>query len=87
VRVDGRVEGSGRWGVTAIPGGTLLDFDWLVTPRVAWMRAVAPVARPVFRWNHRSLMVEGGEALAGRLGAPLLAPSVSTLRTLSTASA
>ncbi|HEY5846940.1 MAG TPA: SRPBCC family protein [Microlunatus sp.] len=85
--VAGRFEGAGRWVVTAIPGGTLLRFDWTVTPQIAWMQLVAPVARPVFGWNHRSLMVEGGAALARRLGVPLLAPSVSTLGTFSAASA
>jgi hypothetical protein len=32
------------------------------------MRAVAPLARGVFKWNHRALMSEGAEALAQRLG-------------------
>ncbi len=78
VRVTGRVGGSGRWSVREIPGGTLVHFDWLVTPRLAWMRALSPLARPVFNWNHRMLMVEGGESLAQRLSVPLLAPVRTT---------
>jgi hypothetical protein len=76
--VTGRVEGCGRWRVTAVEGGSAVCFDWVVSPRVAWMRALSPVARPVFVWNHRSLMREGGEALARRLGTRLLAPPGST---------
>ena len=42
------------------------------------MRALSPLARPVFNWNHRMLMVEGGESLAQRLSVPLLAPVRTT---------
>jgi hypothetical protein len=37
------------------------------------MNAVAPVARPVFRWNHNVVMHQGGRGLASLLGAQLLA--------------
>jgi hypothetical protein len=73
-RVQGRVEGAGPWSLSDIAGGTLVRFDWRVTPQVGWMRAVAPLARGVFKWNHRALMSEGAEALAQRLGVRLLAP-------------
>jgi hypothetical protein len=33
------------------------------------------VARPVFEWNHHAVMRKGGEGLAERLGATLLARS------------
>lgn len=76
--VTGRVEGSGRWEVTEVDGGSVVGFDWEVRPQLLWMRVLAPLARPVFVWNHRELMDEGGEALARRLGTRLLAPTVST---------
>ncbi|MGY2066202.1 SRPBCC family protein [Blastococcus sp. SYSU DS0619] len=76
--VTGRVEGEGRWGVTGVDGGSVVRFDWVVRPRLAWMRALSPLARPLFVWNHAALMREGGEALADRLGTRLLAPVVST---------
>ena len=69
----GTVQGSGRWRVVAIAGGTLVRFDFWVRPQVAWMRAVAPAARPVFSWNHRSVMAGGAAALARRLNTRLLA--------------
>ena len=76
--VTGRVEGSGRWEVTSVAGGSAVCFHWVVSPRVGWMRALSPVARPLFVWNHRALMQEGGEGLARRLDTRLLAPPGST---------
>src|SRR5215212_5513844 len=78
-RVTGRVEGSGQWTASTIEGGTLVRFDWEVAPQLAWMRAVAPIARPIFRWNHRSLMAEGARGLAKRLDTRLLADPVAVL--------
>jgi hypothetical protein len=37
------------------------------------MNLVAPLAAPVFRWNHNVVMHQGGEGLAVLLGARLLA--------------
>lgn len=78
-RVTGKVEGRGAWRVEAVEGGTLVRFDWWVRPQLAWMKAVAPLARPVFSWNHRSLMAEGAHGLAARLDTSLLAPPVGVL--------
>ena len=78
-QVTGRVDGTGRCVASAIGGGTLVRFDWWVRPKVAWMRAVAPIARPVFSWNHRSLMAEGAAGLARHLNARLLADPVGVL--------
>ena len=78
-RVTGRVDGSGLCAVAVIDGGTLVRFNWWVRPQLAWMRAVAPFARPIFSWNHRSLMAEGARALARRLDTRLLADPVGVL--------
>jgi hypothetical protein len=78
-RVTGRVDGSGLCTATAIDGGALVRFDWWVRPKLAWMRAVSPIARPVFSWNHRSLMAEGARSLARRLDTRLLADPVGRL--------
>ena len=77
--VTGKLEGRGRWHAEAVPGGTLVRFDWSVTPTPRWMRLLSPLARPIFRWNHSAIMIEGGQALAQRLGVPLLAETVSRL--------
>lgn len=72
--VVGRVHGKGRWRVTSVAGGSRVHFDWLVDPQVPWMRALSPVARPVFIWNHQALMAEGARAFADRLGVNMLQP-------------
>ncbi len=33
----------------------------------AWMNAIAPLARPVFAWNHHAVMKQGGVGLAREL--------------------
>ena len=38
-----------------------------------WMNLLAPIARPVFEWNHDWVMRNGGEGLASLLGCRLLA--------------
>jgi hypothetical protein len=37
-----------------------------------WMNVLAPVAKPVFAWNHDYVMRNGGVGLARLLGVPLL---------------
>jgi len=78
--VTGRVAGEAAWRVEPVDGGTRVQFDWEVRPQLAWMRVVSPLARPVFGWNHRSLMAEGAFGLARRLDAGLLASPVGVLR-------
>ena len=77
--VTGRVAGEAAWHAKPVDGGTLVRFDWAVRPQLAWMRALSPVARPVFGWNHRSLMAEGAFGLARRLDTGLLASPVGVL--------
>jgi hypothetical protein len=36
------------------------------------MNLLAPIAKPVFAWNHDVVMRQGGEGLARRLGARLI---------------
>jgi hypothetical protein len=38
-----------------------------------WMNAIAPVARPVFAWNHHAVMKNGGRGLAQLLNTKLVA--------------
>ena len=76
--VVGRVRGAGGWRVTPTAGGCTVHFDWSVEPQVLWMRALSPLARPVFIWNHQALMAEGAQALADRLGTEMLQLPVCT---------
>jgi carbon monoxide dehydrogenase subunit G len=77
--VIGRLAGEAAWHAEPVDGGTLVRFDWEVRPQPAWMRAVSPLARPVFSWNHRSLMAEAAFGLARRLDTGLLASPVGVL--------
>jgi hypothetical protein len=76
--VVGRVRGVGRWRVDRVPEGSRVHFDWLVDPQLPWMRVLSPVARPVFIWNHESLMAEGARAFAEALGVAMPRPPAST---------
>ena len=69
---DGELAGSGRW--RFFDGReTAVTYEWNVRTTRPWMNVAAPVARPIFRWNHNVVMHQGGECLAGLLGARLLA--------------
>ncbi|WP_321935888.1 MULTISPECIES: SRPBCC family protein [unclassified Paraburkholderia] len=71
---SGALEGVGRWHFAADGNRTMVRYDWQVRTASAWMSAVAfaPLARLVFRWNHDSIMREGGRALAHLLEARLV---------------
>jgi hypothetical protein len=66
---EGELRGIGRWTVAADGMHTRVHYDWRVEVTQPWMRFVAPLARPVFAWNHGVVMGWGGEGLARRLGA------------------
>jgi carbon monoxide dehydrogenase subunit G len=71
-RATGALEGTGVWRLYEERGVTAVTYDWQVRTTRAWMNAAAPVARPVFAWNHDWVMARGGEGLARRIGVPLL---------------
>lgn len=74
-RAEGELAGTGTWRLYDDVGATAVTYDWNVRATRAWMNAVAPIAWPVFEWNHNVVMRWGGEGLAKRLGAHLLAQS------------
>jgi len=68
----GDLAGWGRW--RFFEGqGTAATYEWDVRTTKPWMNALAPVAGPVFAWNHDVVMRQGGQGLARFLGARLLA--------------
>ena len=71
---SGELEGLGRWRLYE-DEVTTVTYEWVVRTSRPWMNAVAPVGRPVFVWSHNVVMRWGGECLAQRLGAQLLARS------------
>ncbi len=59
----GELQGTGRWALSAIDGATAVRYDWNVRTTQPWMNALAPIARPLFRWNHDVVMGWGLEGL------------------------
>lgn len=51
---------------------TCVTYEWNVETTEAWMNLLAPIAKPVFAWNHDYVMRGGGQGLARLLGAELL---------------
>jgi uncharacterized protein YndB with AHSA1/START domain len=69
----GELTGVGRWRLFEYEGATAVLYEWNVATTRAWMNLLAPVARPVFEWNHDWVMARGGEGIANLLGCRLLA--------------
>jgi hypothetical protein len=70
----GKLAGTGTWRFWE-GSATAVTYEWNVATTAPWMNAVAPAARPVFQWNHHRIMRWGGDGLARRLGAHLVARS------------
>jgi uncharacterized protein YndB with AHSA1/START domain len=68
----GELTGTGRWRLFEGDGTTAVVYEWDVRTTRRWMNLLAPLARPVFAWNHDVVMRQGGEGLARHLGARLL---------------
>jgi uncharacterized protein YndB with AHSA1/START domain len=70
---QGELTGEGRWRLFEGNGTTAVTYEWVVETTERWMNLLAPLARPVFAWNHDVVMRNGGEGLARLLGVRLLA--------------
>lgn len=68
-QTSGELEGLGRWTLTAEGEEARVRHDWQVTLGKPWMRALAPLLRPAFAWNHGVVMGWGHDDLARRLNA------------------
>ncbi|HXE99531.1 MAG TPA: SRPBCC family protein [Solirubrobacterales bacterium] len=73
----GELAGVGRWRLFEEDGVgnnpvTAVVYEWNVHTTKPWMNLLAPIARPVFEWNHDWVMRNGGEGLAELLGCRLL---------------
>lgn len=65
----GELDGRGLWQLSTEGSDTVARYDWKVHTTKQWMNLLAPLARPVFKWNHNVVMSWGAEGLASRLGA------------------
>ena len=67
-RAFGELEGRGLWQFFNDGGGkTRVQYDWTVKTTKLWMNVLAPLARPIFRWNHNVIMGWGETGLTKRL--------------------
>jgi len=69
---EGELAGTGRWQLFERRGTTAVLYQWDVRTTARWMNLLAPIARPVFAWNHDVVMLQGAEGLARWLGVRLL---------------
>jgi uncharacterized protein YndB with AHSA1/START domain len=70
----GDLAGTGRWRFFD-GSATVVTYEWNVRTTKPWMNLLAPVARPIFAWNHHAVMRNGGVGLTRKLGARLVAQS------------
>ena len=70
-KASGELEGMGRWRLSPEDSWTTVRYEWNVRTTKRWMNWLAPLARPLFEWNHNIVMRQGGEGLARMLGARL----------------
>jgi len=68
IAATGELEGRGVWSFSSAGPTTNVRYDWTVFNNKRWMRTLAPLARPLFRWNHDVIMRWGQEGLARKLG-------------------
>ena len=61
--VEGDLRGRGLWTLTPRDGGTDVRFDWRVSAEKPVVRALTPVLRPLFRWNHAWAIARAREGL------------------------
>ena len=52
-RAIGELQGVGRWQLSNDGATTTVRYDWKVETTKPWMNLIAPIARPVFSWNHK----------------------------------
>lgn len=68
----GELQGKGLWTLSSEGDETVARYDWKVETTKRWMILLAPVARPVFKWNHNVVMSWGAQGLAKRLGTSVI---------------
>lgn len=55
------------WRIEENDSYTIARYDWLVNTTKTWMNILTPIAKPLFEWNHKVVMIWGAESLAKRL--------------------
>ena len=68
----GELDGTGIWRFSSEGDTTTARYDWLVNTTKTWMNVLAPMAKPLFEWNHKVVMRWGAESLSKRLDAKVI---------------
>jgi carbon monoxide dehydrogenase subunit G len=66
-RSRGTLRGEGIWLLRSEGACTDVTYVWRVELSRPWMRWLAPLLAPLFRWNHKGVMRAGGAGLARHL--------------------
>jgi carbon monoxide dehydrogenase subunit G len=70
LRAEGELAGTGRWDLEQQGEVTTARYTWDVATTRPWMNLAAPLARPLFTWNSKGVMLEAGQGLARFLEGP-----------------
>ena len=68
----GELDGRGIWNISTDGEYTTARYDWQVDTTKGWMNLIAPLARPLFKWNHDIVMGRGANGLAKKLGTAVI---------------
>jgi uncharacterized protein YndB with AHSA1/START domain len=71
-QASGELAGTGRWRLFEAGPLTAALYEWNVRTTRPWMNLLAPLARPIFAWNHDYVMRNGATGLAKLLDARLV---------------
>lgn len=71
-QASGEVVGVGRWRFSREGDVTVVCYEWQIRTNRLWMNLIAPLARPLFKWNHDQVMRQGAEGMARLLNARLV---------------
>lgn len=69
--LSGDLDGYSSWHVKVTEGGCSLEYEQEVEVQRALLRALAPLARPLFKLNHRLMMKRGQRGLRAYLASSL----------------
>ncbi len=70
-QASGEIIGTGRWDFSRRDDATIVRYQWQVRTNRLWMNLIAPIAAPIFRWNHHQVMKQGASGIANLLNADL----------------
>ncbi|MGV3466902.1 MAG: hypothetical protein ACO1OT_16620 [Heyndrickxia sp.] len=68
----GELEGTGTYHITKADKLIEVIYLWDVVTTKRWMNIMAPIMKPMFKWNHDQVMKRGADGLAKHLNIKLV---------------